>query len=127
MEAVAIKEIQTQHFEHKVWMNQLSFFADEVHIYENQLEDLVEKNIKEMLPRLEHFQNSFIRQKEVLDKLYRDIKVHEHALVLAVNNDQELSKADKEVHEKYRDEMEVFEKLYSELKVDFLKFWRKWH
>lgn len=127
MEAVAIKEISSQHFEHKVWTNQLKFYADEIKIYEHQLEDLVKKNIKDMLPRLEHFQNNFIRQKEVLDKLLRDIKVHEHELVLAVNNDQELSRSNRNAHEKYREEMVMFEKLYAELKADFLKFWRKWH
>lgn len=55
METVAIKEIQSQHFEHTVWMNQLKFYADEVKIYELQLEKLVGKNIRDMLPRLEHF------------------------------------------------------------------------
>ncbi len=127
MEAVAIKEIQSQHFEHKIWMNQLNFYADELKVYERQLEILVGKNIREMLPRLEHFQNSFIRQKEVLDKLLRDIKVHEHELVLAVSNDQELPRASHNAHEKYREEMEIFQKLYSELKADFHQFWRKWH
>ena len=127
MEAVAIKEIQSQHFEHTVWTNQLNFYADEIKIYEHQLEGLVSKNIREMLPRLEHFQNSFIRHKEVLDQLVRDIKVHEHELVLAVSNDQELSRASHNAHERYRDEMDTFVKLYGELKTDFLQFWRKWH
>ena len=45
----AIKEIQSQHFEHTVWMNQLKFYADEVKIYERQLEKLVGKNIRDML------------------------------------------------------------------------------
>lgn len=127
MENVAIKEIESQHFEHKTWMNQLDFYADEVKIYEQQLEKLVTRNIKEMLPRLEHFQNSFIRQKEVLDKLRHDIRVHEHELVVAVGNNQDLPNASHESHEKYREEMEIFQKLYAELKADFLKFWRKWH
>ncbi len=127
METVAIKEIQSQHFEHKVWMNQLGFYADEIKIYENQLEKLVSKNIREMLPRLEHFQNNFIRQKEVLDILSHHIKLHEHQLVLAINNDQDLPDSSHEAHEKYREEMEVFQKIYAELKADFLRFWRKWH
>ena len=127
METVTVKEIQSQHFEHKVWMNQLNFYADEVRIYEHQLEKLVSKNIREMLPRLEHFQNSFIRQKEVIDELLHDIKTHEHELVVAVSNDQNLPSASHESHEKYREEMEIFQKIYAELKADFLSFWRKWH
>jgi hypothetical protein len=127
METVAIKEIQSQHFEHTVWMNQLKFYADEVKIYELQLEKLVGKNIREMLPRLEHFQNNFIRQKEVLDTLMHEIKLHEHQLANAISNDQELSEASQISHEKYREEVEVFQKIYNELKADFLKFWRKWH
>ena len=127
MHTIGIKEIQTQHFEHKIWMNQLSFYADELKIYEHQLEELVGKGIKEMLPNLEHFQNNFIRQKEVLDELRHDINAHEHDLVVALKKDTELSHASHISHEEYREKMEIFKKLYAELKEDFIRFWKKWH
>lgn len=56
-----------------------------------------------------------------------EIKLHEHQLVNAIGNDQELSEASRISHEKYREEVEVFQKIYYELKADFLQFWRKWH
>ena len=88
MDATHIQQIQTQHFEHRVWMNELKFYEDEVKIFEHQLEVLVGKGIKELLPNLEKFQNKFIRHKEVLDELMHDIKIHEHALAEAFEKDE---------------------------------------
>ena len=127
MHTIGVKEISTKHFEHKVWLNELNFYADELKIYEHQLEELVGKGIREMLPKLEQFQNQFIRQKEVLDELRHDIKAHEHSLVVALKKDEELSYASHISHEDYRENVEVFKKIYSELKNEFLQFWKKWH
>ncbi len=128
MKSNNIKKIQSQHFEHKVWMNELNFYADEVRIYEHQLEELVGKNIKEMLPGLEKFQNNFIRQKEVLDELRHEIRIHEHELVLAVNAvGKAIENNGRHDHEAFEEKVEIFKKIYVELKGEFLNFWRKWH
>ena len=127
MDTIGVKEISTQHFEHKIWMKQLNFFRDELKIYEHQLEDLVGKTAKDMLPKLEHFQNSFLRQREVLKKMRHEIKNHEREIAAAFQADQELSYPSHIAHEEFREEMKTFEKLYKELKEEFLTFWKKWH
>ena len=127
MVAATIKEIQSQHFEHKVWMNELSFYADEVKIYERQLEELVGKNIKEMLPMLEQFQNNFIRQKEVIDELKHEINAHEHELAVMAEKDLNLAPGSRYDHLAFREQMDTFKKIYSELKAEFIRFWGKWH
>ncbi|MCB0663683.1 MAG: hypothetical protein KDC24_13135 [Saprospiraceae bacterium] len=127
MKASNAKQITSQHFEHRVWRNELNFFADELKIYEHQLEELVGKGIKEMMPRLEHFQNSFIRQKEVLDELNHDINVHEQALAYAMSNDTDETPAGLYNHDESREKFETFKSIYADLKADFMQFLRKWH
>ena len=36
-------ELAGLHFEHRLWANELNFFADELKIYEHRLEELVNK------------------------------------------------------------------------------------
>ena len=63
-------EARSLHYENKVWKNELLFVADEIKVYENRLSDLVLNDpAREMLRQLEHFQNQFIREKEVIDHL----------------------------------------------------------
>ena len=70
--------LQVIHFEHRLWVNELNFFADELNIYEQQLGALATKYDKRgAMQELEQFQNQFIRQKEVLDTLQHDIHIHE--------------------------------------------------
>lgn len=122
-----VQAIQSQHFEHKIWMNELNFFEDEVKIYEHQLEELVKKDNREMMPQLEHFQNSFIRQKEVLDQLKHDIHEHERKIAGILANVTNLSDQVKQDHEDARDQVETFKKIFNELKGEYLQFLRKYH
>ena len=127
MEPTNVNELQDQHFEHKIWMNELNFYADEIVVYEHQLEVLVGKGIKEMLPELEKFQNNFIRQKEVIDKLKHDINSHEHELALTVGAGKSIPENGRFLHQDFHDEMDTFKRLYTDLKMEFLLFWKKWH
>lgn len=122
-----VLDIEQLHFEHQVWSKELSFFADEINIYENRLGTLVSgSSDKEMLAGLEHFQNQFIRQKEVIDQLDRNIRVHEKHLSDLASKDMESSPSDSGIHDTMREEMNQFRKIYSELKTEFFKFMGKW-
>ncbi|MCO6478997.1 MAG: hypothetical protein J5I94_20350 [Phaeodactylibacter sp.] len=118
--------LQVVHFEHRLWVNELDFFADELRIYEHQLEELVKKADKKgAMQELEQFQNQFIRQKEVLDTLQHDIHIHEQKLSEAVQKDKELP-LDPEYHEFLKEQMESFRSIYSGLKQRFYLFLNKW-
>ncbi len=69
MKSGIFKQIEKEHFEHRIWTKDLDFYADEIEIFQRQLEDLASRQIKAMLPILEDFQSSFSKQKEVLDEL----------------------------------------------------------
>jgi hypothetical protein len=118
--------ITPSHFEHTLWMNELKFFEDEVKIYEHQLEKLIKTRRKEMLPRLEQFQNNFIRQKEVLDQLKRDITVHEQKLAWTYMKDKDVNERFDQIHERLREEMVVFKKIFNQVKTEFYAFLIKW-
>ena len=114
--------ISASHFEHTLWVNELRFFEDELKIYERQLERLVQKEDKSFLPMLERFQNNFIRQKEVLDELKHDIKVHEQRLGWAVKNNNYKEDVYNSNHEVMKEKMVIFKKLFTELKEEFFHF-----
>ncbi|MCB0550634.1 MAG: hypothetical protein KDD19_23895 [Phaeodactylibacter sp.] len=120
------ESLQVVHFEHRLWVNELNFFADELKIYEHQLEELVIKaNKKGAMQELEQFQNQFIRQKEVLDTLQHDIHIHEQKLSEAVQENKELP-LDPEYHIFLGEQMDSFRSIYADLKKRFYLFLNKW-
>ncbi len=120
-------DVKKLHRENKVWKNELLFVADEIKIYENRLSELVMGDTtKDMLRSLEHFQNQFIREKEVIDQLKHDVKIHEHHLVEFVRNDVGDEERMIKVHYELKDKMETFRKIFGELKGKFYHFLAEW-
>ena len=121
---------QTLHLDHQLWNNELKFYVDEIRIFEGYLEEFVKKGPSEhrdLMADLEHFQNQFIRQKEVLDELRHDIRVSEQRLSREIQMGVRLTDADKISHEDMKDRMEIFRKIYRELKADFYEYMTKWN
>ena len=116
------------HFEHKIWLNELKFVSDELSFFEKYLEDLVTRhNDKEMLVQLEHYQNQFIREKEIVDIMNHDIRKHEHKLAeFAQKHTNSFDNYDLEDHDELRDSMVRFRKIFNELKVNFFRFMHDW-
>lgn len=122
------KHIDELHFEHKLWRSELLFFADELKIYKDRLSEIASKNTnEEVLTQVEHFQNSFVIQKEQLDMLNHDIKVHEQALgKFAKENPVAIEHHLFDSHATAQERMDTFRKLYTELKHEFIRFLEKW-
>jgi 3-deoxy-D-arabino-heptulosonate 7-phosphate (DAHP) synthase len=117
------------HFEHKVWMNELNFFEDEILTFEHRLEELARQYLpkREVMVDLEHFQNRFIRQKEVINQLKHEVRMHEQYLVqLAAANPTSVDQPKVQDHVELRERMETFRKLYLELKNEFFQYAAKW-
>ena len=129
---MAVINLETQveelHFEHTIWLKELEFFEGELKFFENRLSDLVMRyRAVEVLAQLEQFQNQFIRQKEVLDKLLRDIRVHEQSISLKLKNSDGLNPPLLNDHSEMRERMSDFRKIYAELKEKFFRFLTKWN
>ncbi len=120
--------LERVHFDHRIWNNELDFVKDEVNIYEKRLSDLVQKDYnRDMMRGLEHFQNQFIRQKEVIDELHHKVNTHEHHIV-EITISQASDKLNP-LFEEYlglSDEMETFRKIFQQLKKEFYQYLAKW-
>jgi hypothetical protein len=121
-------DLQVLHFEHKTWVNELEFIEGELNFFENRLSDLVMRYREvEVLAKLEQFQNQFIRQKEVLDQLLRDIRVHEQAIGFQLQKELEVQDKFLDDHSELRSRMGSYRKIYGELKTAFFQFLAQWH
>ncbi len=116
------------HFEHRLWLDELSFSKDQLDVFTSRLAEVEGKNnAADFSAGGESFQNRLIRQKEVIDELTHDIKEHETALV---NYAEEFPIAIDHVHfddhGALREKMIRFSSLYAEFKGDFMRFLAKW-
>ena len=125
---IKTKHIDALHFEHELWKSEANFFADELKIYQKRLEYIAGKNTKEdVRKQIEHFQNQFIIQQMNLEDLNHEVKTHEKFLATFASEypvaiDHQLFADHKIMHEK----MEIFKKLYAELKKEFNDFLTVW-
>lgn len=118
------------HLEYREWVAELDFAKEEISIFEKHLARLLDIQTR-MAPAAamaEHFQNCFIRQKEVIDHLKHDLHGAENQLVVFVKelSGMGLHSIRMDNHGKLRDQMNTFRKLYTELKQDFRRFEAKW-
>jgi hypothetical protein len=118
------KHLSDLHFEHQVWLNTLQFCKDEITIFERRMGELATRNTNStLLAELEHFQNQYIRQREVIDVLRHDIKQHENFLEKeSLEHPTAIDRRSFTDHTELRHQMETFEKLYRELKDEFYRW-----
>jgi len=112
------------YFEHKQWRRELFFWEDELKSYKNRLCELVARwTNKDMLAQLEHFQNQFIIQEEVIDVFQDDINIHETDIAnYSKKGIDSLNQSLVKKHIEFRNRMEVQRHIYSDLKKEFYKF-----
>ncbi|MBL7951823.1 MAG: hypothetical protein JNM62_08885 [Flavobacteriales bacterium] len=116
------------HHDQREWLNALRFYKEDITILEHRLEDIVRRNTKQdVLAGVEHFQNQFIREREVIDELRHDIKQEENLL------EKEMKDHPVAIEHRYftdhtglRDRFQTFEKLYRELKQEFQLWLVQW-
>lgn len=112
------------HFDHNQWNSELSFWKDEIKIFEKELERIVQNwTDKSVLAKAEQFQNLFTVHREGIHTLEHNIRQHEKLMAYEVKTFPE------DVEEKYfknhddlDESMIVQRKLFRELKKEFLRF-----
>lgn len=121
MKKPLLSELHTTHINN---IKELDFCADELQTFNNRLAELVIKNTKiEVTAQIEHFQNQFIRQKEVIDILKHDINEDEKRLVnSAKQNNVATDHRHIEENSALTNRMTMFTKIYGELKNEFTRF-----
>lgn len=121
------KGIYQLHEDHKQWLNNLVFYKDELKIMQNRIAEIAQKNTsKEVLANVEHFQNQFIVQKELIDTISHDLKLHEQSLEKEVKkNETAIDHRKFPVHLNELENMQSFEKIFNELRKELNVFLAK--
>ncbi|MFN4083364.1 MAG: hypothetical protein ACK4K9_06995 [Bacteroidia bacterium] len=105
--------------EYLQWLTNLSLYKNELKSLENSLSKLsIKISRKDLLAKVEQFQNRFIRQREVLDELRHEIKQYENHLEEGNLNEFELQIE----HYNLKEQFTRFYDLFIELERDFDEF-----
>jgi hypothetical protein len=131
MDSIAITErryMADLHFEHEMWSKALNFYAEELKIFEDRLAEVSQKNTDhDVKAKVEHFQNQFIREKEVIDTLLHEINEHEDELVkYAKEHPVALDHVYFQNHSGLDDKMRSFNKIWKELRNEYMRFLAEW-
>jgi hypothetical protein len=121
------KHVNDLHQLYTGWLKDLAFYKDELGTFGKRLEEVVtQNNKKEILASVEHFQNQFIRQNELIDELRHTYNEKELGLVSNVLANPIAS--DRVIYQDpadLKEEFETFERIYREMKVEFESFLSK--
>lgn len=122
------KTIYQLHEEHKTWLNMLLFYQDELSIMTRRISEIAQKNTSnEVLSMVERFQNQLIIQKDQIETLTHGIKNHASFLEAAVKNNPTAIDHEKFAdHRVQRESVEIFEKMFNELRAELIRFLSKW-
>lgn len=112
------------HADHLRWRNELEFAKQELSIFTHRLEEVVVQTTdKETLAEVEHFQNQFIRENEVIDELLHKVGLEEQLISnLAQAIGTVVNQFDMAKHLELANEMVMFSRLYADLRYSFNKF-----
>jgi uncharacterized coiled-coil DUF342 family protein len=115
------------HFEHVQWLNELRFWEDEIKSFNKRLGEVVIRyTSNDIRAKIEHYQNQFILQDEVIDTLKKEVKTHEKAIAsYAEEHPIAINRVHFDDHTELRDKMDTQRKIYNELKLGYFDFLSK--
>ena len=116
------------HNNHLDWRNELDFYFEQIGRFQKVLSEISSKNtIRQVRPQIEQFQNKFIVQKDVIDRLEHEVKMQENELAQAMQqNPTKASHTHFQDQEMMYDRMNDFHSNYNELKKSFVNFSEEW-
>ena len=116
-----------QHASYREWLNRLAFYKDELKIMQNRIAEIAERNTKtDVLAQVEHFQNMLIIQKNQIDRLRHDIDKQEEELAsLTLKNPVASDHRRVEFHPEQKQKIELFEKIFNELRHELIHWLTK--
>ena len=114
--------------QHNEWLKTLDFYKDELDVLEKRLEEVAVKNTSsEAGVGTEHFQNQFIIQRNNIMELKHTISLHSHRVFEDVKNHAgKVEKALVDEHMEIGDNLEQFEKIFRDLRIEFNLYVTKW-
>lgn len=113
------------HLEYHLWMNELAFAKEEIAIFEKHLETMVRAyRDPEVLGRVAHFRNRFIRHRDLAGGLSHRLHECEKQLADFVRemSGMGIDSVRMDNHGKLREEMRGFHEIFKVLKNEFRQF-----
>lgn len=120
--------IYKQHEENVEWSNKLDFYKDEIKILQKRLEEIAGKNNhKDVLSLVEQFQNRLIIHRNTIDEIQHKVNISEDKLQDEITKNPVATDHRKvENHQAEKEEIQIFEKVFNELREEFNRFVSKW-
>lgn len=114
--------------DHSHWLKDIGFYDEELDTLESRLVEIVRKNNnKEVMTAVEHFQNQFVVQRNNIDQLQHDIHEHDRNVANdARDHAGKMNSNEVEEHNKLREQVETFGKVFNELRHEYNRFLSKW-
>lgn len=112
------------HFEHQQWSRELDFWQDELKTFKNRLEELYSKwREKELLAKLDHYENRFKIHADKIQEFKQRIYAHELNIAQHTKvGDVSIDRVSYTYHLDFRQQIEVQREMYHELKKEFFQF-----
>jgi len=117
------------HLEYRLWITELNFDIQLLKVFEDHLAYIASHNSsKRLLPKIEQFQNQFIRQREVIDELKHDLNISEKQLAAFVRDMAPIGYENERLdnHSELRERFLTFRNLFEDLKIRFRYFEAEW-
>ncbi len=117
------EQLNQMHSEHAEWQSRIKELKSQIQKCNDQLAEMVmAKPDAELLAQIEHFQNQFTIQREVLDIMRHDFKQHENAI--ESHQRGELNQIEKlnQLHLNSKERLDEYNRIFSELKDEFSSF-----
>jgi chromosome segregation ATPase len=120
------EHLNQMHSEHAEWQSKIQELKAQLKKCNDQLAEMVmAKPDAELLAQIEHFQNQFTIQREVLDIMRHDFKQHENAIEAHQRGELNMVEKLNELHIKSKDRLKEYNRIFSELKDEFSSFLQK--
>lgn len=121
------KHINELHAEINEWKGQIELVRDELKTFKDQLGKILAGNTGgEAVAEGEHFQNQFIRQGEVSDELYHELKLADHDLAEKAKGNNSADHILVDDHTALRDKATTYTRLFNDLKNEYHGYLEKW-
>lgn len=124
----AEKKIYELHHENQEWLKKLSFYKDELKVFQKRIDEIAPLNTsKDFQAMVDHYQNQFFIQLDRINRLKHEIKSDEKTIEESVShNSVAVDHRSMPDHETQREKVERFEEIFSSLKEEFNTFLSKY-
>ncbi len=120
---ITTEYLKTAHANDLKWKKALQFYKEEIILMRNRLSEVSSKNTsKEIRMVISHFENQFIINSELIDELAHEINLREDKISAELKSNPVAYEHRVMEYSKLNGKIEIFEKLFAQMKIALNKF-----